>query len=111
MEAKEIPKSCLWIANPFSQNISNSNSIWISVAGLPDDNENQFVRDYGVPAARALTSADGQGVILQYDEHLIELQCQVSGCSWTILQQKLRQSVRGAVVFALPEEYTCEWWS
>ena len=40
----------------------------------------------------------GQDVIFQYDEYLYELQCQVSGCYWTILPQKLEEKARHGII-------------
>ena len=78
--------------------------ILISVANLPTDDQNRL----GIHGPRALTSSNGQGAILQLDKHLYELQCQVNGCSWNVLPQKLKERVRSAVLFALPEEFVCE---
>ena len=73
----------------------------VLVASLPTVYKEEF---WG---PSAVTSPSGQGVIVQHDEHFYELQCQVDGCSWTILPQKLKQKVQGAVVFTLPGKYTC----
>ena len=78
--------------------------ILISVTNLPADEENRL----GIHGPRALTSSNGQGAIVQLDKHLYELQCQVNGCSWNVLPQKLKERVRSAVLFALPEEFVCE---
>ena len=78
--------------------------ILISVANLPADDENRL----GIHGPRAITCSNGQGAIVQIDKHLYELQCQVNGCSWNILPQKLKESVRSAVIFALPEDFGCE---
>jgi len=78
------------------------NSEWTKIANLPTKHETNF------QGARAVPSPSGHGVIVQLNEHFYKLQCQVSGCFWSILKQKLKQSVLGAVLFALPEEYNCD---
>ena len=55
---------------------------------------------------RALTSASGQGVIVQQNENLYELNCEVPECSWKPLPRKLTQGVTSAVMMTL-EDYTC----
>ena len=75
----------------------------ISVASLPTDvDRNKF---WG---ARAVTSPSGQGAILQHGEHFYELRCNIEECSWTILPQKLKPSVRGATLIALPPGTGCD---
>ena len=78
--------------------------ILISVANLPTDDQNHL----GIHGPQTLMSSNGQGAIVQLDKHLYELQCQVNSCSWIVLPQKLKESVRCAVLFALPEEFVCE---
>ena len=56
--------------------------------------------------ARAVTSAAGQGAIVQMGEHLYEVTCEISGCSWSILAQNLDVGVARAVMMTLPPEYT-----
>ena len=62
---------------------------------------------HGIIGPRAVTSPSGKGVIVQYSEHFYELTCEVSGCSWKILHQKLRKGVTETVLMALPSDYTC----
>ena len=76
----------------------------ISVESLPTDYVNE-VKFWG---ARAVTSPSGQGAILQHNEHLYELRCNIDKCSWTILPQKLSQSVYHATLFALPPGTGCD---
>ena len=71
----------------------------ISVAGLPTDYDDKFF------GARAVTSASGQGAIVQYKKHFYELTCEISGCTWKILPNKLNPGVAGAVMMTLPSEY------
>ena len=77
----------------------------ISVESLPTDYVNNF---YKFDGARAVTSSSGQGAILQHNEHLYELRCNIEECSWTILPQKLKQSVRHTTLFALPPGTECD---
>jgi hypothetical protein len=58
--------------------------------------------------ARAITSPSGNGVIVQKDEHLYEFTCKVESCAWTILPQKLKQSVWYATLLALPPGTGCD---
>lgn len=76
--------------------------IVISVASLPTDYEDNF------NGAKAVTSPSGKGAIVQHQEHLYELKCEVSGCSWTILPQKLKQGVEKAILLALPVGTRCD---
>ena len=72
----------------------------ISVAEIPKNFDSTF---YG---ARAVTSAAGQGAIVQMREHFYEVTCEISGCSWSILAQNLDVGVTLAVVMMLPVDYT-----
>ena len=74
--------------------------IIISVAGLPTDYNSNFF------GARAVTSAAGQGAIVQMQEHFYEVTCEISGCSWSILTQNLDVGVEMAVMMMLPVDYT-----
>ena len=74
--------------------------ITISVAELPKIYDSTF------PGARAVTSAAGQGAIVQMGEHLYEVTCEISGCSWSILAQNLDVGVASSVMMTLPPEYT-----
>ena len=53
-----------------------------------------------------MTSAAGQGAIVQMREHFYEVTCEISGCSWSILAQNLDVGVKYAVMMTLPLEYT-----
>ena len=53
-----------------------------------------------------MTSADGQGAIVQMRDHFYEVTCEISGCSWSILAQNLDLGVTHAVMMTLPLEYT-----
>ena len=78
----------------------------ISVARLPRNHGDiRFNFDEG---ARAVTSPSGQGVILQHNKHFYELRCEIKECSWTILPQKLKQSVVVATLLALPPGTGCD---
>jgi hypothetical protein len=70
---------------------SQPNPAWTKIAGLPTDNVH---RVYKFEGARAVTSASGQGAIVQYEEHFYELTCEVSGCTWRILPNQLNPGVR-----------------
>ena len=52
-----------------------------------------------------MTSASGQGAIVQYEDHFYELTCEVSGCTWRILPNQLNPGVYGAVMMTLPSDY------
>jgi len=75
------------------------NPVWTEIAGIPTDYDNYF---WG---ARAVTSAPGQGAIVQYNKHFYELICEVSGCIWRILPNQHIQGVTFAVMMTLPSEY------
>merc|ERR1711874_667188 len=68
------------------------NSKWSPIASLPTDYDSSF------KGAQAVTSPSGQGAIVQHKEHLYELKCELSGCSWTILPQQVIQGVTHATV-------------
>ena len=53
-----------------------------------------------------MTSVSGQGAIIQMGEHFYEVTCEISGCSWSILAQKLDLGVQSGVMMTLPPEYT-----
>ena len=72
----------------------------VSVAGIPKNFDSDFI------GARAVTSAAGQGAIVQMREHFYEVTCEISGCTWSILAQKLDVGVYGAVMMTLPLDYT-----
>ena len=80
--------------------LSLSNFLLISVAELPTDHENSFM------GASAVTSASRQGAIIQKREHFYEVTCEISGCSWSILAQKLDVGVTFGVMMTFPPEYT-----
>ena len=84
--------------------IINFPLITISVAEIPKNVVSTFT------GARAVTSASGQGAIVQIWEHFYEVTCEISGCSWSILAQILDVGVTSAVVMMLPVDYTskCE---
>ena len=75
----------------------------IPVAELPIDYVDSEKKFFG---ARAVTSASGQGAIVQMWEHFYEVTCEISICSWSILAQKLDLGVAHAVMMTLPPEYT-----
>ena len=70
----------------------------ISVTELPTIYANSF------RGASAVTSASGQGAIVQYREHFYELTCEVSGCTWRILPNQLNPGVTSAVMMTLPSD-------
>ena len=53
-----------------------------------------------------MTSSSGQGAIIQVREHFYEVTCEIRGCSWSILAQKLDLGVQSGVMMTLPPEYT-----
>ena len=71
----------------------------ISVAQLPNDYATFF---WG---AKAVTSASGQGAIVQHIHYFYELTCEVSGCTWRILPNQLNPGVTGIVMMTLPSDY------
>ena len=71
----------------------------ISVAGLPTD------YDWDFWDASAVTSASGQGAIVQHYKHFYELTCEVSDCTWTILPNQLNPGVEDAVMMTLPSDF------
>ena len=75
----------------------------ISVPELPTDHVDEY-RFYG---ATAMISKSGQGVIVRMWEHFYELTCEISGCSWKILPQKLSPRIKVGVMMTLPPDYTC----
>ena len=80
--------------------IINFPLITIAIAGLPTIYNTNF------GGTRAVTSAAGQGAIVQMREHFYEVTCEISGCSWSILAQNLDVGVIDAVMMTLPLEYT-----
>ena len=80
--------------------IINFPLITISVAEIPKNFDSSFF------GARAVTSAAGQGAIVQMGKHFYEVTCEISGCSWSILAQKLDVRVDSSVMMTLPPEYT-----
>ena len=76
----------------------------ISVESLPTD----YVDRFKFRGAQAVTSPSGQEVIVQHNEHLYMLTCEVTGCIWTILPQKLWKSVYWATLLALPAGTICD---
>ena len=54
-----------------------------------------------------MSSVSGQGAIVQYREHLYELEYKDNKYSWTILPKKLKMGVKDAVMMTLPDDYTC----
>ena len=79
---------------------TRSNAKWTQIANLPS-NRYEFL------GARAVTSPSGQGVIVQASDNLYELNCDISGCSWTTLPQKLKKGVCFATLLALPPGTGC----
>ena len=51
---------------------------------------------------RAVNTPDGKGAIVQKMDHLYQLICIVSGCSWTTLAPKLTKGVAYTEMFNLP---------
>ena len=62
---------------------------------IPTDHYSSFL------GARTVTSLSGKGTIVQH------LSCEVSGCSWSILPEKLEQKVKYAAMMTLPNGYNC----
>ena len=77
--------------------------IAISVAELPTNH----VDEYRFNGARAVNSECGKGAIVQMWEHFYKLTCEISGCSWKILPQKLSPGLQHALVMTIPSDYTC----
>ena len=79
--------------------------ITISVPDLPVQT---FVKS---PAA--ITSVEGNGVYVQYDEKFYELNCKVhtykyfQSCKWTVMSQTLPKPVLAGIMMYLPPELTC----
>ena len=57
--------------------------------------------------AAAVTSESGQGAIVQHKEYFYELTCEIGGCSWKILPQRLSPGVNQPVMMTLPPNYHC----
>ena len=74
---------------------------FISVESLPTTHDSTF------SGAKALQSLDGNGAILQYQNHFYQLMCNTSSCHWNIMEQNLMKSVSHAVMMYLPPGYTC----
>ena len=55
-------------------------------------------------SARAVNSPDGKGAIVQSLDGLYQLDCDESGCSWSILSHKLTETVNFPLLFNLPEK-------
>jgi len=81
------------------------NPAWTQITGLPTDYDGDFYELGPFYGARAVTSASGQGAIVQYRKHFYELTCEVSGCNWRILPNQLSLGVDEAVMMTLPSEY------
>ena len=75
-----------------------------SVAGLPTYHVDPDSMFWG---AVAVTSESGQGAIVQYMEYFYELTCEIGGCSWKILPQRLSPGVNQPVMMTLPPNYNC----
>ena len=75
----------------------------ISVESLPTTYDSNF------NGARVLPSLSGNGAYLQYKEYIYELTCTSTSCNWSVMTQKLTNSVNAAVMMYLPykEGYTC----
>ena len=56
---------------------------------------------------RAVTSPSGQGVIVQHNAYLYELECDIPQCQWKILPTTLQKYVEYATVLALPPGVGC----
>ena len=54
-----------------------------------------------------MSSVSGQGAIVQHREHLYQLEYKDNKYAWTILPQKLKTGVYGAVMMTLPDDYAC----
>ena len=77
----------------------------ISVAELPTDHVSGYLKFIN---ARAVTSASGQGAIVQMGEYFYELSCEIIDCSWSILTQKLDLGVFSPVMMNLENDYACD---
>ena len=53
-----------------------------------------------------MTSVSGHGAIVHYYDQLYELTCEISGCVWEMLPQKLSPGALGAVMMTLPPDYS-----
>ena len=69
----------------------------ISVPDLPTNVK------YG---ATAITSVDGSGVYVQYDEKFYELDCS-NKCKWTDMSQTLPKAVVYGIMMYIPPEMSC----
>ena len=76
---------------------------WTEITELPTEHVDT-IKFHG---ARAVTSASGHGAIVQHNKYFYELKCEISGCSWSILQNQLNPGVRWAVMMTLPVDYNC----
>ena len=73
----------------------------ILVESLPTTYDSTF------NGARALPSVAGNGAYLQYKQYIYELSCTSTSCNWSVMAQKLSNSVTYAVMMNLPDGYTC----
>ena len=55
-----------------------------------------------------MTSASGQGAIVQMGEYIYELICEINNCSWSIWAQKLDLGVYSPVMMNLGNDYACD---
>ena len=76
-------------------------SILIVVESLPTTHTSDF---HGL---KALPSTTGNGVYVQWAQHLYEMTCTSSSCTWSVMEQKLSPAVRWPVMMYLPSDYTC----
>ena len=76
---------------------------FITVSSLPSTHTTNF------EGASALPSISGKGAYLQYGKYFYELQCSVTSCNWSKMQQELGESVKFAVMIYLPTRsgYSC----
>ena len=58
--------------------------------------------------ASAVSLESGQGAIVQYGEHLYQLEYKDNKYSWSILPQKVNAKVQQkTVMMTLPDDYIC----
>ena len=77
--------------------------ILITVESLPTVHN---LDSYGIWGSRAVPSINGNGAYLQFKEHLYELSCTSSSCTWSLMEQKL-SLINDAVMMSLPSDYNC----
>merc|ERR1739842_197170 len=76
---------------------------WEKMKSLPASGYYSSISSWKYWGARALTSPSGDGVIVQSNKYLFQLQCDQNDCDWIQLDQELDTAVQFAIMSYLPE--------